>query len=204
MQETNIVNGIVLRAERHKEADIKIHILTPTDVRVCYVTGVARQGAKMKSAVQLFTIAEFSLTGAKITGAHVLQTSIGIAGQINRYYLACAIAQVVVSLVYDSKNTADEGKVAQIFYLTARSFEMLERTQVSAYKILINFFLKLLIFLGYDTPDAVFLQKFKCVDDTDIDNVKLDHKNAKICVQILQKSYNEFLDISIPNIESFL
>ena len=189
MQQSQISLGIVLKSEKYKEADVRCHILTPTGIKVATATGALRSGAKLKSAVQLFTIAEFTFTGTRVTGAHILQLGNPIARDINRYYLACSISEILLQL----KNTGE-----RIFYLSAKTFEALTET-VSAYKIFINFYTKLLVLLGYD----VDIPDFKNIDNDKIDEVELKLSDARTYIKMLCESFTEHLDIRIPNVDIF-
>ena len=189
MQQSIIELGIILKTEPFKDNDVRCYILTPAGIKTVYATGARKATAKLKSAVQLFTIAEFSMMGNKLTGAHVLQIGTNIVRDINRYYLACSVCEVLLQL----KNLDN-----QVFYLTARTIESLNES-TSAYKIFINFFTKLLILLGYD----IDIPDFKDTDNDKIDDIKLGLTDAKRYVKMICQSYTEHLDIKIPNSDIF-
>ena len=182
--------GIILKTQRCRESDIKCYILTTSGVKIYTATGAQKQTAKLKSAIQLFTIAEFTTVGTRITGAHVIQLGSPIARDINRYYLACSICETLLNL----KNTDD-----QIMLLTARTMEHLAHTSISAYKIFINFYTKLLVLLGYD----IDISDFKSVDHDQLDNIQIDLTTAKQHIKALLFAYQEHLSIQIPHVEIF-
>jgi recombinational DNA repair protein (RecF pathway) len=205
MKTTEVVLGVVLRAERTGDADVRVQILTADGIKTCTATGAAKQGAKMASTIQMFTIAEFSITGSRITGAHVLQLSVNITKEINRYYLACSISETLLTL--HGLRAGGQIDTASIFLLTARSFETLSETPTSAYKVFVNFFTKLLVLLGYDVEDferTDKIESFKQAPDADIDMIKMSLDTAKKCVAQLVQSYSEHLDIKISCAKYFL
>ena len=128
--------------------------------KVCVASGASKPNAKLKAAVQLFTIAEFSIVGTKIVGAHVLQTNHKITKDIKKYYLACAICEVVSQL---------EGAG---FLLTARALEKLDEGGTPR-EIFTQYFSELLKELGYDTePDESISTSFLRYLDIEIPNTK--------------------------------
>jgi len=191
--------GIVLKTEQHKDSGVRCYILTPSGMKTAYAAGALGARAKLKSAIQLFTIAEFTFTGSRITGAHVIQLGFGLSRDINRYYLACSICNTLNQVAAHSDITN------QLFYLTARTFEALDGT-ISAYKIFINFFTKLLCLLGYDIdiPDgdgklSVLKAAVQSVDNTKIDDIKVDLTAARTFIRLICKSFEDCLDIKIIN-----
>jgi DNA repair protein RecO len=200
MKQTTVETAIVIKASIHREADIRVTLLTPAGTRVLYATGAAKGTAKLKNAVQLFTVGEYTIAGSKIMGAHIIQGGMKIAREINRYYLACAMCEILAKLD-DSQNWG------QIFYLTARSLQSLEGSEISAYKVFINFFTKLLVLLGYDVvefSESELIEQFKQTEDPEIDEIEVGLVSAKKCVQHLNATYVELLDMSIPCAREFL
>ena len=142
MKNTEIVLGIVVKADKVKEADVRVTLLTAEGLKTCTASGALKAGAKLTSAVQLFTIAEFSIIGSKIVGAHVLQSNHNITKDIKKYYLACAICDVV-------RRCEGAG-----FLLTARALERLSDAGTPR-EIYTEYFTALLQELGFDVePDV--------------------------------------------------
>lgn len=202
MKETETMHAIVLKSELVGEADIRCRLLTPEGIKTATATGAVKPKAKLKNAVQLFTIAEFTLTGTKITGAHVLQSGMGLTREMHRYYLACAICETVLAVTHGNDN------VAPLFLLTAHSFDTLANTNTSAYKVLISFFTKLLVIMGYDidTEDTHILKKldeFKNTDDSELEDIPLSHTQAKQCVKLIDAAFKEHLDFKVPCLTEF-
>ena len=181
MKPTNIALGIVLTASPHRESDIRLQILTAEGLITATATGAQKPTAKLKGAIQIFTIAEFEITATRLTGARVLSSPMPLTREINRYYLACSIAEVLLHI----KNHDPE-----VFVLTARTFQELTQTTTSAYKIFIDYFSQLLAILGFDIelqiPDPLGLAVAK-----------------KLVLQI-NSAFIEYLDISIPCIAQFV
>jgi len=178
---TQITLGIILKSTPIGEANLRLSILTADGLITATATGAQKPTAKLKAATQIFTIAEFETTAGKLTGARVLSSPMPLAKEINRYYLACSIAEVLLQI----KNHDPE-----IFLHTIRTFQDLTSTTTSAYKIFINFFGELLTMLGLDLsleiPHPLGLAAAK-----------------KLVIQI-NAAYLEHLDISIPCVAQFI
>jgi len=181
MSETAISLGIVLKAAPHRESDIRLQIFTADGMVTATATGAQKPTAKLKAAAQPFTIAEFEITADRLTGAHVLTHAMPLTREINRYYLACSIAEVLLQI---------RALDAQIFILTARTFEELIETKTSAYKIFIDFFGKLLALLGFDIQLKI------------PENLGLS--DAKKLVMQISAAFEQHLDILIPCVSKFL
>jgi len=92
---TEVFVGLVINSEKVKESDLRVRLLCQDELKTFTLQGAQKANAKLKSAAQLFTLAEFSAIGHKIIGAHVLTTNHAITKDIKRYYLACAICEVI-------------------------------------------------------------------------------------------------------------
>ena len=199
--------GIVLNSTPHREADLRLSILTAEGLVTITATGAQKPAAKLKAAAQLFTIAEFEITANRLTGARVLSSPMPLTREINRYYLACSIAEVLLKVNYPVTCGASvatsvhlqisstdpsplEGDFSETFVLTARAFEDLVETKTSAYKIFIDYFSKLLTLLGLDIeleiPENLGLSAAK-----------------KLILQI-NAAFEEHLDVSIPCVANFV
>ena len=166
--------GIVVRAEKSREADIRVRLLTAEGSRTLTATGALKQGAKLTNAVQLFTLAEFSAVGQKLIGAHVMRTNHEITKDIKKYYLACAICEVVNQLYHVEHND-------NVFLLTANALAILSAQNPApdvpappnqpdiVRQVYTEYFTALLIELGYDI-DA----------DQDINTAYMRHLDIKI------------------------
>jgi len=142
---TEIIAGIVIKTERTKDADLRIRLLCADGLRNLTATGVLKPNAKLNHAVQLFTIAEYTIAGAKIIGANVLHTNHEIAKNIKNYYLACAICEVILQIPHQD----DHG----VFALVALALAKL-CSPADTRAIYTDFFTALLIELGYDIDES--------------------------------------------------
>ena len=100
--------------------------------------------------MQLFTQGEFSLIGGKVIGAAIIRPNFQIAQDIARYYLACAICDVV------SQCTLHGGAqpIGPIFDLTAEAFAALCDGELSTREIYTAYFTALLTSLGFGVEDG--------------------------------------------------
>jgi len=181
MKSANIALGIVLRSTPIGEANLRLHILTADGLVTATATGAQKPTAKLKASTQIFTIAEFEITANKLTGARVLFSPMPLTKEINRYYLACSVAEVLLQI---------KNHDAQVFVHTIRTFEELIETTTSAYKIFIDYFSKLLTLLGLDIEIEI------------PENLGL--AVAKKLVLQINAAYIEHLDISIPCVAQFV
>lgn len=158
MKNTQILLGIVAKAEKVREHDIRVKLLTAEGLKFFTATGAAKPTAKLKHAIQLFTIAEFSVNGHRITGAHVLQPNHAITKDIKRYYLACAIAEVVAQCHGAG------------FLLTVKALDALNHPERGEPRdIFSEYFSALLVELGYD-----------CEENEDINSAYIRNLDIKI------------------------
>ena len=132
--------GIVIHSEKIKESDVRIKLLCADGLKNFTLVGAQKPTAKLKVAGQLFCLAEYQSIGHKIAGAHVLETHHGIVKDIKRYYLACAICEVVSRLQVFTQ---------QIFNLTLAAFKALS-DGASPREIYTEYFVALLRELGFD------------------------------------------------------
>lgn len=181
MKPTNIQLGLVLKSTPVGESNLRLSILTATGLITATATGAQKPTAKLKAAAQIFTIAEFEITATRLTGARVLYSPMPLTKEINRYYLACSAADVLLKI---------KNHDVHIFVHTVRTFEELIETTISAYKIFINFFGGLLSLLGYDIEIEM------------PENLGLT--TAKKLVTQINATFMEHLDISIPCVAQFI
>ena len=138
MKNTENIVGVIIGVDRVGEADARVKILHDGGVRTATAVGVLNPAAKLKGAIQLFCVGEFTLIGQKIIGAYVTNTNFEIASDVKRYYLGCAICEVVAR-VYGSG-----------FRLVCEAFLKLCDKEIGVREIFADFFTRLLRELGYD------------------------------------------------------
>lgn len=142
MRESFVEVGIIIKSVRYRDYDARLAVFTASGVKWFNARGVYRPKAKFAAAVGLFTVAEFTVNGGAITGVNVLVAPYTLAKDLNRYYLACAIADALLHLEFVEQ--APQALVAAINALTA-----LSQSDTSCYKIFISFFGAVLEMLGY-------------------------------------------------------
>jgi len=141
MKNTQVMYGIVVKSEKVGEFDARIKILCPDGLKSFTATGVHKPNAKLKPAIQLFTIGEFNIIGHKITGAHVIHSNHEITRDIKKYYLACSICEVITQLHGSG------------FALTAEALNELCNTESEPKKVYAEYFTALLHEMGYDIQE---------------------------------------------------
>ena len=143
MKNVEILKAIILRADRHAEHNLRLSLFTSDGVRIVYAIGALKPTAKLKGALQLFNVVELSLTGTRVTGAHLLQSSMGLTKDIDRLYLMSAISDAVLKLVNEGEDNST------IYDIIVQSQELLSATDTSTTNVFIHFFGGLLAILGY-------------------------------------------------------
>ena len=159
---TQILVGIVIKTDKVRENDIRVRVLSAEGLMTFTATGAAKPTAKLKNAVQIFTLAEFSVIGHRLIGAHVLQSNHAITKDIKRYYLACAIVEVVAACY-------GTNEVGNGFLLTVKALDALNVDYADTRAIFTEYFSGLLLELGYG-----------CEDDEDISSAFIRNLDIKI------------------------
>jgi len=192
--ESKIVIGCIIKTERFKEVDLRITTLTPQGTVTLFAKGATKPTAKLKGALQLFNLIEFTVVGQNITGAHIIANNLHITRDINRYNLACYICQTIIRTRDHSPET---------FALLISSLELLAKTEVSCFKIYIWFYAGLLVELGFDVEEfahSATIEKFKLVEPDELDTVALTLTTARSCINAIIQSFAQHLDIVIPSL----
>ena len=143
MRESFVELGIIIKVVRHGDFDARLAVFTAGGVKWLSVKGVYKPKAKFASCIGLFTVAEFTHSGTTVTGINVLVAPYAIAGDIHRYYLACAVADALSQLEFVEQ--APQALVTAVQALT-----QLAESQTSCYVIFIDYFTTILKILGYD------------------------------------------------------
>jgi recombinational DNA repair protein (RecF pathway) len=178
MRESFVVLGIIVKTAKTGENDLRLTIFTEDGIKYVTAKGVLKPKAKMASGVGLFTVAEFSVTGATITGISVLSSPFGISKEINRYYLASSIADSLTHLEFIERNPK-----ALVLGITAIT-ELTESTK-SCYRIFIEYYSQILVLLGYSIQ----------LDYNQNEELKLN--DAKKFVQQITDAFTQNVDYQI-------
>jgi len=193
-KQTEIIQAIILKADRHKEFDLRLVILTTDTIKTTYATGALRPTAKLRGALQLFNECEFQIIGTRITNAHITQNNTGVSKEIHRFYSASSISNTLTQILKNEQPTE------QIYNLTFESMKLLSTTDISCYKIFVAFYTKLLSQLGYGVEQFEHSDKideFLGTDINDIDQIELTLTTAKKCIEAIKRAYIECLDIKV-------
>ncbi len=177
MRETFVEVGIIVKSVRSGDYDARLAIFTATGLQWRTIKGIYRPKAKFAAACGLFTVAEFTISGQSITGINVLVAPYALAKDLNRYYLACSIADALLHLEFVEQTPT--ALVTAINALTA-----LATTEESCYPIFLDFYGQILEILGYHI-------------DLDFDRANLTHSLAKKLVARTVEAYRDYVDYAI-------
>jgi DNA repair protein RecO len=143
MRESIVELGIIVKTVRVGDNDVRLTLFTAGGIKYATAKGVIKPRARFASSVGLFTVAEFTISGSTITGINVLVSPFEISKDINRYYLACSIADTLLHLEFVERTPEVFGRA--VIALT----ELADSPDKSCYRIFIEYFLPLLTILGY-------------------------------------------------------
>jgi len=197
MKKVEILRGIILKTDRHKEFDLRLVVLHAEGLKTLYATGALRPSAKLRGALQLFNECEFSVVGSRVTTALLTQNNTSISKEIHRFYLASSISNSTINIL--KNETSDDNIYDLVFY----SLKTLATTDTSCYKIFIGFYAKLLMILGYGVEDFEHSDKideFLYSDLFNINDIDLGLNIAKKCVDAIRHAYLQHLGITIDSV----
>lgn len=177
MRETFVELGIIVKAVRSGDYDARLAIFTATGLQWRTIKGIYRPKAKFAAASNLFTIAEFTVSGQSITGINVLVTPYNLAKDLNRYYLANSIADALLHLEFVEQ--APQALVTAVNAVTE-----LATTDQSCYIIFLDFYGKILEILGYQ-------------NHLNYNRESLTHSMGKKLVQQTIEDYRNHVDYQI-------
>jgi recombinational DNA repair protein (RecF pathway) len=103
MPDFNTFIGLIIRAQKVGDNDMRVHIFSASGINSYTLTGVLKPNAKLRAATQIFTIAEFTAAGHKITGVNVLTQNFEITKNIRAYYVACEICEKLPQICNNEK-----------------------------------------------------------------------------------------------------
>ncbi len=177
MRESFVELGVIIKSVRYGDYDARLAIFTAGGIKWFNLKGVYRPKAKLASSCGLFTVAEFTGSGSAITGINVLTAPYGLTKDLNRYYLACGIADALLHLEF-----VEQAPAALVAAVNAISD--LATTDKSCYPIFIEFFGTLLHLLGYEL-------------DLHYDSAKLTHSQGKTLVRQIVQAFIANVDYQI-------
>lgn len=177
MRETFVELGIIIKLVRSGDYDARLAVFTAKGLQWRTLKGVYRPKAKFAASCGLFTVAEFTVSGQAITGINVFVAPYTLAKDLNRYYLACSIADALLHLEFVEQ--APAALVAGINAITT-----LATTNESCYPIFLDFYGQILQILGYQI-------------DFQFDRENLTHSTAKMLVKKMIDAYRHHVDYEI-------
>jgi len=177
MRETFVELGIIIKVVKSGDYDARLAVFTAAGLQWRTIKGIYRPKAKFAAACGLFTVAEFTVSGQAVTGINVLVAPYSLAKDLNRYYLACSIADALLHLEFVEQ--APAALVTAVNALTA-----LATTDQSCYPIFLDFYGQILEILGYQI-------------DLTFDREHLTHTEAKKLVQRTIEAYRTHVDYEI-------
>jgi len=177
MRETFVELGIIVKIVKSGDYDARLAVFTAKGLVWRTIKGVYRPKAKFAAACGLFTVAELTVSGQAVTGINVLVAPYTLAKDLNRYYLACSIADALLHLEFVEQ--APAALITAVNALTA-----LATTEESCYPIFLDFYGQVLQILGYQI-------------DLNFDREHLTHTAAKQLVQRTIEAYRTHVDYEI-------
>ena len=177
MRETFVEVGIIIKSVRSGDYDARLAIFTGKGLQWRTIKGVYRPKAKFAAACGLFTVAEFIISGQSITGINVLVAPYTLATDLNRYYLACSLADALLHLDFVEQ-------APQALITAVNAYTNLATTDQSCYLVFLDFYGAILEILGYQS-------------DLSFDREKLTHSTAKKLVQRIITAYRSHVDYQI-------
>ncbi len=108
----NFYQGLVIKEESNGEKAKLIHVLTPDGILLMKAPGAKNLKSSTHSAVQLFTLSEFSAVKGKgyymtITGAVAKNNFFGLRNNVLSYALACYISSVAGKVSVNDSTCGD-------------------------------------------------------------------------------------------------
>jgi recombinational DNA repair protein (RecF pathway) len=184
-QAQSVMLGIIVKTTKVGESDLRLTLFTESGIKYLTVKGVLKLRAKFGSSVALFTIAEFTVNKNTISGINVLVSPFTIPREINRYYVASAIADSLQKMEF-VENTPE------VLILAVNALTSLAAAAGSCYPIFIEYFGSLFELLGYSVP----------LDYTK--DEKLTLEKAKKLVSQIAEAYLLNMDYKITMLDGFI
>lgn len=144
---TTKVKAIVLGGTNVKEKDRIVSLYTLEQGKISVsMKGVRGDKAKMKFAKEIFCFADFIIEEGKnipvVTGADIIDNFYGLSQDIDKYYEACAILDIV------SKHSGESNP--QLFIDIIKALKALCYENLEKYYVFDKFLLNYLKIMGYD------------------------------------------------------
>ena len=143
------IKAIVIRSNDRKEKDKNILLFSLEKGKIwATLKGVKGEKAKMKLAQNLFCFGDFVLEDGKsgkiVTGFDVIESFHEISEDVDKYFEAMAVLEVVNAIEF-----ASESEVAKMFVLTLKTLKSICFEYGRQYYILDKFFIELFKLSGF-------------------------------------------------------
>ena len=141
------VKGVVIGGTNVKEKDRIVQLFTLENGKISVsMKGVRGDKAKLKSAKELFCFGDFIIEEGKginiITSVDVLDNFYAITGDIEKYYEACAIVDIVSKVAVEPN--------PQLFIELIKALKTLCYDDVKKYYVIDKFLISVFRGMGYD------------------------------------------------------
>ncbi|MDR0976006.1 MAG: recombination protein O N-terminal domain-containing protein [Christensenellaceae bacterium] len=183
MKPTKAFEAIVLRQVKTGEADLTLTLFSADGVSYITAKGALKPTAKMKAEIQPLNVCEFQTSGQTLTGANLILNAMPLARDINKYYVACAVAETLRKLEFD--NSAEK-----VFALSKQVLTDLIGSKKSLFVLFIDYYYEVLKTLGYAIQDFAVPEKLGLAE-------------AKQLISALVHAFRAYLDFEIPNTQIF-
>ena len=173
------VQAIVIKSSDKKEKDKSILLFSLENGKIwATLRGVKGANAKMKLAQNAFCYGDFVLeegkSGKIVTNFEVIETFHEIAEDVDKYFEASAILEIVNNLVFSS-----EMEQAQVFVLTLKALKAICFGKIKPVYVLDKFLLELYSLFGF----PVYSDKCTCCGTKAFEKMYLDYGSGQlVCV----------------------
>ena len=184
MQEKVVEIGIIVQSERVHDYDARLRVFTGDGIQWRTVKGGFRQTSKFLAVVQPLTVAELTVTGQTVIGAHILASPYALTHDLHHFMLANSIADALINLEFVER-------APDALRLGITAFADLSGVLKSCYPIFLDFYGGILQLLGYENHATY-----------DPDN--LTHTQAKQLVRRLIADFRTHVDYQIKYCDRLL
>ena len=141
------VKAIVIGGTNVKEKDRIVQLFTLENGKISVsMKGVRGDKAKLKSAKELFCFGDFIIEEGKsvnvVTSVDILDNFYAITGDIEKYYEACAIVDIVSKIAVEPNS--------QLFIELVKALKTLCYDDVKKYYVIDKFLISIFRGMGYD------------------------------------------------------
>lgn len=189
---TKKVQAIVIKSNDRKEKDKNILLFSLDEGKIwATLKGVKSQNAKLKIAQNLFCFGEFVLeegkSGYVVTGVDILESFYEIVGDVDKYFEASSILEIVNNIDFSTKT-----EIANIFVLLLRSLKSLCFGNFEHLYVLNKFLIELFKEYGI----GLYSEKCSNCGTKSFERIFLDYSTGQLECVACKGFVNEELDKS--------